>query len=191
MIDIRPATWNSFEGVMGEKGGCGGCWCMLWRLANKQMEAQMGEKNRRAMKAVFQSGEVPGLVAFDDKKPVGWIQVAPREKFPRLESSIILKPVDDKKVWSVSCFFVHKSHRKRGVSLALLQTACDFAEKSGAFILEGYPIEPSKKPYPPVYAWVGFADVFLRAGFKEVLRRSETRPIMRKILKQPARRDRR
>jgi GNAT superfamily N-acetyltransferase len=182
MTDIRPATWNSFEGVMGEKGGCGGCWCMLWRLTNKQMEAQMGEKNRRAMKVIFQSGEVPGLVAFDDEKPIGWIQVAPRENFPRLQSSRILKPVDDKKVWSVSCFFIDKAYRKRGVSLALLKAACDFAVKSGAHIIEGYPVEPNKNPYPPVYAWVGFAKVFQRAGFKEVARRSDTRPIMRKQL---------
>ncbi len=181
-ILIRPATWDTFEAVMGEKGGCGGCWCMLWRLSKKQMDAQMGEKNRRAMKAVFKSGEVPGLIALNGKDPVGWIQLAPREKFPRLENSRILKPVDDQKVWSVSCFLVHKTHRRHGVSLALLQAACDFAKESGARIVEGYPVEPNKKPYPAVYAWVGFADVFRRAGFKEVLRRSDTRPIMRKIL---------
>ena len=146
------------------------------------MDAQAGEKNRLAMKAVFDSGVVPGLIAFDGDDPVGWIQLAPREKFPRLESSRILMPVDDQSVWSVSCFFVHKTHRKQGVSLALLQAACDFAKKTGAKILEGYPIEPAKKPYPVVYAWVGFADVFERVGFKEVARRSDTRPIMRKML---------
>lgn len=179
---VRPATWDAFEVVMGEKGGCGGCWCMLWRQTSKQMEARMGEKNRLAMKAVFKSGEVPGLIAYEDEKPVGWVQLAPREKFPRLETSRILKPVDDQNVWSVSCFFVDKAYRKRGVSLALLDAACDFAAAAGARIIEGYPVEPKKKPYPPVYAWVGFADTFLRAGFAEVQRRSETRPIMRKRL---------
>ncbi|MBC8269510.1 MAG: GNAT family N-acetyltransferase, partial [Rhodospirillaceae bacterium] len=57
---VRPATWDAFEVVMGEKGGCGGCWCMLWRQPSKQREARRGEKNRLAMKAVFKSGEVPG-----------------------------------------------------------------------------------------------------------------------------------
>ena len=30
-IEIQPAIWADFEALMGEKGGCGGCWCMLWR----------------------------------------------------------------------------------------------------------------------------------------------------------------
>lgn len=156
---------------------------MLWRLSHQQMEAQKGIKNKLAMKAVFQSGKSPGLVAFDGNKAIGWIQFAPRSEFPRLKTSRILKPVDDKEVWSVSCFLVHKTHRNQGLSLSLLDAACQHAEISGARILEGYPIEPNKTPYPPVYAWVGFASVFKKAGFEEIARRSETRPIMRKVLK--------
>ena len=181
---IRPATWPDFEELMGEKGGCGGCWCMLWRLEKKQMDAQMGEQNRLAMKAVFEAGQLPGLIAFDGDQPVGWIQVAPRSDFPRLKTSRILKPIDKADVWSVACFFIHRSYRRKGVSLQLLQEACNFAQKSGARIVEGYPVEPKKSPYPAVYAWVGFADVFQKAGFEEVARRSETRPIMRKFLDQ-------
>jgi len=182
-LQIRSATWETFQTVMGEKGGCGGCWCMLWRLSRKQMDAGMGAQNRLAMKAVLESGRSPGLVAFDKDTPIGWIQFAPRSEFPRLATSRILKPIDEQDVWSVSCFFVHKSHRKQGVSLRLLEAASESARKSGAQILEGYPIEPKKKPYPPVYGWVGFADVFRRAGFREIARRSETRPIMRIDLK--------
>jgi len=156
---------------------------MLWRLSRQQMDAGMGEQNRLAMKAVFEGGRPPGLVAFDGDTPIGWIQFAPRPEFPRLETSRILKPVDEQDVWSVSCFFVHKTHRNRGVSLRLLEAACESAKKSGAHILEGYPVEPKKVPYPPVYGWVGFAEIFSRAGFKEVARRSETRPVMRIDLK--------
>lgn len=181
-IEIGPADWPGFQQVMGEKGGCGGCWCMLWRLSKAEMDAGMGEGNRRAMKAVFDAGEPPGLLARDAGVAVGWIQVAPRSAFPRLETSRILKPVDDREVWSVSCFLVDKQYRKRGLALALLEAACGHAKSRGAQILEGYPVEPRKIPYPAVYAWTGFASVFRRAGFEEVVRRSETRPIMRKRL---------
>ncbi|MDP6567647.1 MAG: GNAT family N-acetyltransferase [Alphaproteobacteria bacterium] len=181
-IDVREATFEGFQAVMGEKGGCGGCWCMLWRLPKKQMDAQMGEGNRLAMRAVFEAGEVPGLVAHADGVPIGWIQVAPRAAFPRLENSRVLKPVDDQEVWSVACFLVDRAHRRQGVALALLNAACDFAGQAGGRILEGYPVEPRKSPYPPLYAWTGFAATFRAAGFEEVARRSETRPIMRKRL---------
>lgn len=180
--DIRPADWASFTQVMGEKGGCGGCWCMLWRLSSKDMEAGQGAANRAAMKAIFEAGAAPGLVAWQDDKAVGWVQVAPRAAFPRMANSRILQPVDDLPVWSVSCFFVDKSVRRQGLSVALLTAAGVFAKSKGAVVLEGYPIDTPKPKYPPVYAWTGFFGAYQAAGFTEVARRSPTRPIMRKAL---------
>ncbi len=181
-FDIRPADWESFRAVMGDKGGCGGCWCMLWRLPKKQMDAQMGEDNRLAMKALFESGQISGLIAFVEDNPVGWIHLDDRSAFTRLASSRVLKPVDDKPVWSVACFLIDKRHRRKGLSARLLLGACDLARERGAQILEGYPIDTPKTRYPPVYAWTGFAGAFRRAGFSEVARRSPTRPIMRRVL---------
>ncbi|WP_346897657.1 GNAT family N-acetyltransferase [uncultured Roseibium sp.] len=179
-FDIRPATWTTFEAVMGEKGGCGGCWCMLWRRTAKEMETGKGEGNRQAMKDLFDTGDVPGLVAMNGDDAVGWIQIAPRSAFPRLASSRILKPVDAQAVWSVSCFFIDKTYRRQGLSLQLLNAATDWARSKGASIVEGYPIDTPREKYPSVYAWTGFLETYRRAGFSEVARRSETRPIMRK-----------
>lgn len=184
-IIIRAATaecWPDFEDLMGEKGGYGGCWCMTWRLTNKAFEARKGEGNRLAMKKNFDSGPPPGLLAYDGPTAVAWCSLAPRAAFPRLENSRVLKPVDGEEVWSVSCFLIRKSHRKMGLSVALLKAAGEFVRAQGGRILEGYPIAPSKKPYPVVYAWTGFEKAFHEAGFSEVLRRSDTRPIMRKEL---------
>ena len=181
-FDIRPADWQGFTQVMGEKGGCGGCWCMLWRQSKKQMDANSGEGNRLAMKKLFGSGRVPGLIAWHDERAVGWIQVDQRSAFPRLESSRILKPVDAQAVWSISCFLIDKQFRRQGLSTKLLLAACEFAGQQGATIVEGYPIDTPKSSYPALYAWTGFVAAFRQAGFKEVARRSETRPIMRKWL---------
>lgn len=187
-IIIRAATadcWPDFEDLMGEKGGYGGCWCMTWRLSNKAFEAQKGEGNRLAMKKNFESDRPPGLLAYDGAKAVAWCSLAPRAAFPRLENSRVLKAVDGQEVWSVSCFLIRKSHRKMGLSVALLKAAGEFVREQGGRILEGYPIAPNKKPYPAVYAWTGFEKAFHEAGFTEVLRRSDTRPIMRKDLGAP------
>lgn len=181
-FDIRPANWSGFSEVMGEKGGCGGCWCMLWRLPKKEMDAGMGENNHQAMKNIFERGHVPGLIAWHQQEAVGWIQVDERSAFSRLESSRVLKPVDDKSVWSISCFFIDKRFRRKGLSAELLRAACRFAGERGATILEGYPIDTPKNKYPVVYAWTGFVGAFRAAGFEEVARRSATRPIMRKHL---------
>ena len=167
---------------MGPKGGVGGCWCMLWRQRKADYDRSIGAANREMMKALVDQGLPPGLLAYNGDQAVGWLSIAPRSTFIRLETSRVLKPVDDQRVWSISCFLIAKSHRKQGLAVDLLKAGCDFADHQGAKIVEGYPIAPVKKPYPAAYAWTGFETIFKRAGFKEVARRSPTRPIMRKAL---------
>jgi GNAT superfamily N-acetyltransferase len=79
----------------------------------------------------------------------------------------------------VTCFFIAREHRRKGLSVALLREAVAFAADQGATIVEGYPIDPNKPEVPPVFAHTGLMGAFRAAGFSEVARRSETRPIMR------------
>jgi len=179
ILTVTPSRWKDFETLFGERGACGGCWCMWWKLTRSQFEKNKGAGNKREMKKLIASGEVPGLLAYSKGRPVAWCAVAPREKYPALEKSRILKRVDDKPVWSVVCFFIDKGFRKRGVSIELLRAAVSYAEKRGAEIVEGYPVDPKTKDYAPAFAYTGLASAFLKVGFVEILRRSETRPIMR------------
>lgn len=184
-LEFRPLTpecWENFEDLFGEKGACGGCWCMWLRLKRSEYESQKGAGNRRAMKAIVDSGEIPGLLAYDGDKPVGWCAVGPREVYPVLQQSRTLKPVDDKPVWSITCFFIDKAYRGRGVMGALIGAASQYARDQGATLVEGYPVEPKKGAYPPAFAWPGIKRVFDKAGFVEVARRSQTRPMMRYVL---------
>jgi GNAT superfamily N-acetyltransferase len=180
---LGPGTWKAFQALFGARGACGGCWCMYWRLAPKQFAAQKGEGNRSAMKALVDAGAEPGIIAFDGDEPVGWCAVAPRADYPALARSRVMRPVDDRPVWSVACLFVHRAHRKRGVATALLSAAVDFARDRGANILEGYPVEPKDGHIPPAFAWTGIPQAFSRAGFEEVARRSPRRPLMRRTLR--------
>ncbi len=152
---------------------------MWWRLKRSKYERQKGEGNRKAMKAIVESGEIPGILAYIKGEPIAWCSVAPRESYPVLDRSRILKRVDDQPVWSVVCFFVEKSHRNKGLTIQLLKAAIDYVKEQGGQILEGYPVEPKKDRMPAAFAWTGFASAFKKLGFVECTRRSETRPIMR------------
>lgn len=177
---LTEARWSDFEQLFGKNGACGGCWCMLWRLPRKQFDSQKGDANRKAMMVLVESGEVPGLLGYLDDQPVGWCAVAPREHYPALSRSRVLKPVDDQACWSVSCLFVHREYRNKGISTQLLRATIDYVNGQGVRILEGYPVEPKgDKPIPPAFAWTGIPKAFESAGFLEVARRSPTRPIMR------------
>ncbi len=182
-LSFKPLTkdqWNDFVALFGERGACGGCWCMLWRLPRKQFEAQKGEGNKLAMKTLINSGEIPGILAYNNAKAIGWCAIAPRSSYPALSRSRILKPVDERACWSVACLFIEKRYRKKGVSIELLQAAAEYARSQGAELIEGYPVEPkTEKDIPPAFAWTGIPKAFIQIGFKEVARRSPTRPIMR------------
>jgi GNAT superfamily N-acetyltransferase len=186
-ITFEPLTserWADFEAVFGPRGATGGCWCMWMRLKNKDFEAQQGEGNRQAMRAIVDSDEIPGILAYVDGQPMAWCSLGPRERFSRLSRSRILKPVDDQPVWSVVCFFVTKPFRRQGLMKALLKAAVDYAVSRGAAIIEGYPVEPKQDQMPDAFAWTGLAAAFRDVGFKEVARRSEARPIMRYVVEE-------
>ena len=153
---------------------------MWWRLPRAEFVAGKGTRNQRAFERLVKSGEITGILAYSGREPVGWCAFAPREVYPRLANSRILQPVDDQPVWSVTCFFVAKPFRKRGVSAALLEAAAQYAKKHGARIVEGYPVDSATGRQPDVFVYTGLASAFRKAGFAEVARRSATRPIMRK-----------
>lgn len=182
-LPLTPKRWKDLESLFGNRGACGGCWCMWWRLKRSEWEKQKGDGNRKALKRIVDSGKRPGILAYSRGEPVGWCSVGPREDFKALEHSRILKRVDDAPVWSVVCFYIARPYRRKGVSVALLKAAVAYAGKHGARLVEGYPVEPRKGTTPDAFAWTGLAATFSEVGFEEVCRRSETRPIMRYKIK--------
>lgn len=180
---LTPKRWKDLVKLFGPRGACGGCWCMWWRLKRSQFQKQQGEGNKKALKKIVNSGEIPGILAYAGGDPIAWCALAPRENYQILERSRILKRVDEQPVWSVVCFFVDKIYRRKGINLKLTKAAIDYVKKKGGKIVEAYPVEPKKSRIPDLFAYHGLASTFRKAGFKEVLRRSETRPIMRYIIK--------
>jgi GNAT superfamily N-acetyltransferase len=176
---LTPERWPDLEKLFGERGACGGCWCMTWRLSRADFVKGKGAENKRAFHDLVASDAKPGVLAYAGEEPVGWCAVAPRQEYVALERSRVLAPVDDQPVWSISCLFVARPFRRGGMSVRLLKEAVKLARDRGAKIVEGYPIEPYTSAMPAAFAWTGLVSAFQKAGFQEVLRRSSGRPIMR------------
>ena len=192
-LTFRPATpdrWPDLARLFGKNGVCAGCWCMWWKVPHARWQAQKGRGNRAGLRRAVGSGEVPGILAYRGREPVGWCAIEPRRAYPRLARSRVLAPVDDRDVWSITCFFVARSHRRRGVSRGLIEAAVARARRRGAALVEAYPVDPRKDAVPDVFVYTGLASAFRRAGFVEVARRSETRPIMRRATDGPVARRR-
>jgi len=181
---IRPLTldlWPALEDLFGKNGACNGCWCMYWRIGSAYHKRPRA-KNKTAFRDVVKRGSPPGLLAFDGDMAVGWCQLTPRDDLPWLDETQPLERVDDVPVWSLSCFFVRRGYRKKGVMSALIGAALQVAKRAKAPALEAYPVDTGQ-PTSTSNLFTGIASNFRRAGFKAVARRVPHRPIMRHDLR--------
>ncbi len=104
---LRPALWSALEDLFGDRGACGGCWCMYWRIGGAYRRRPPA-RNKAAFQEVVRRGPPPGLLAFEGDLAVGWCQLTPRDDLPWLDRTWRLARVDAMPVWSISCFYVRK-----------------------------------------------------------------------------------
>ncbi len=175
---VTPERWGDLEALFAPDPICRCCWCMWWRVRRAEFHRSGSATLRASMRDIVTRGEVPGLLAYLDGVPVGWVSVGPREAFPVLARSPQLKPVDDTPVWSVVCFSVARDHRRQGLSSALLQAAVDYARAQGAAIVEGYPVREIRGAADGV-SFTGVLSTFLAAGFEVVADRGGRRVMVR------------
>jgi GNAT superfamily N-acetyltransferase len=187
-LTFKPVTseaWSDLEALFEEPGIQDGCWCMYWRIRRADCQRQYGEGNKRAFQAIVESGQVPGILAYLNGKPIGWCAIAPREATPTLDRSHTLKRIDAQPVWSITCFFVSKPYRQQGLTERLIEAAIAYAKTQGAQTVEAYPLLSEITKLLPYERYMGIQSTFERVGFKEVARRTDRRPIMRYVI-QPA-----
>jgi GNAT superfamily N-acetyltransferase len=135
-------------------------------------------ENRQMHKTLVSSGTTTGLLAYLNGEVVGWLAVEPRAAYDKLAHSRALKPVDDQEVWSITCFFVAKKLRRKGIAVELIKAAVEHVSRRGGRIVEGYPVD-AKENAPAPFVFTGTASAFRKAGFREVARNTPTRPIFR------------
>jgi GNAT superfamily N-acetyltransferase len=181
-VSVRPLTpelWPALEDLFGPRGAVNDCWCMGWRIG-AAYRRRTGKENKADFRAIVRRGPPPGLLAFSGDLAVGWCQVTPRSEVPALDRHPRLKPVDDLPVWSITCFYVRKGWRKRGITYALVEAALRAARRAKAPALEVYPLD---RRYTPSATSTGVVSQFRKLGFETVARRLPARPIMRRALR--------
>lgn len=178
---IKRDLWSDLEELFGPNGACGGCWCMFWKLRGKAFDESKGLENRQMHKSMVTSGVATGLLAYWQGEVVGWVAVEPRPAYEKLAHSRALKPMDEQEVWSITCFFVAKRFRRKGIAVELIKAAVSHVRKMGGRIVEGYPVDTMNES-PAPFVFTGTASAFRKAGFREVARNAPTRPIFRLVI---------
>ena len=183
-FDARPVTPERWADIatLFDRPVVRTCFCQFYR---KSGDTGLGRSNRDAMQALIDRGTVPGLIGYQDGVPIAWASHGPREEYGRLQRKSMLKPVDDRPVWSIVCFFVPREARGRGIGRKMLRAAVDYARSRGARLIEAYPVDREGRS-DPEGMFVGAKSMFAAAGFREVARRTSARPVMRRGLRSKA-----
>jgi len=177
---LSENNWSKFEDLFGQKGACGNCWCMSFRLKKSDFEnGKINDGNKNSMHTLVREKLPTGILAIYNRRAIAWAALAPREVFVKIENSRIHKRIDNKQVWSIPCTFIDKKFRRMGVSVKFLQGIIQYAKNQGINIIEAYPTIPTAGKLPDAFAWVGLYKSFERSGFQIVDQTSKNRPMVR------------
>ena len=88
VLPLTPDRWDELVSFFGPNGAYSNCWCAWYRVRAKDFDD--GPANRRVLRRLTRDGAVPGLLAYDGSRPVGWVSIAPREQFERILRSRVL-----------------------------------------------------------------------------------------------------
>lgn len=187
-VQVQPASgdrWTDLEEVFGTTGDPSRCWCQ-WFFAGAHVgPGDLAAANKKSFRAQVEAGPPPGVIAYLDGAAVGWAAVARRPVYARLRRSVVLRGTsasrfEDDSVWSVTCFVVKVGARRHGVAAALLRGAIELAQRGGASVIEGYPVDLARTSSATASElYHGVLSTFLRAGFAEVSRPMPARPVVR------------
>lgn len=89
---------------------------------------------------------------------------------------------DEKKIpvdWRITCIFVDKHHRKRGLMALILSETLKMIKNLGGGMVEAFPFDfpDSKKPN-----YNGTVRLFEREGFEKITRLGKCTQLMRKYI---------
>ena len=169
VVPLRPDRIGDLATVFDQPGDPKWCWCASFRIQHN-VKSRPPAENRAVLEAAADR-RPPGLIAFRDGRPAGWVSLGPREDFVKLARLKVFAPVDDRPVWSIVCFVVGRADRGKGLARALLVAAIDYARNQGATTLEAYPADTGGQRIHVSDAYKGTLTMFERAGFSVVARR--------------------
>lgn len=187
-VPVTAARWHDLQVVLNGGGDGPSCQCMWMLIRAKDWSATTVEQKREMLRAEVDAADPPpGLLAYADGEPAGWVRVGPRPPLARLTASRIVKAgsqeaLDDPSVWAVSCFSVRRDHRGRGVAGALLEAAIETARAGGARVLEAYPFDLAAGPRSSNELYHGALSTFEASGFRVVARPTAARAVVAREL---------
>jgi len=139
--------------------------------------------NRRDKEKFVREGKAHAVLVYEGGKPVGWCQYGTKEELPRIDAGRFYRKVaraGNDGLWRITCFFVDKDYRRKGVARAGLSGALASIRKSGGGLVEAYPVTSKRMAAVDEWLWFGTPSMFEREGFKIVAKLGTSRVLVQR-----------
>jgi GNAT superfamily N-acetyltransferase len=186
--ELSLRTLPDFEKLAMKQGGC---WCMYYQrpkpVGRELSLAERARNNRREKETLVRQGCSHAILVYEGQTPVGWCQYGTDEELPRIDAGRnyrkVGRPVGVARLWRITCFFVDRKYRSRGVAKIALRAALESISKQGGGIVEAYPVVSKKMAAIPEWRWFGTPSMFRRERFRTVAPLGTSGVLMRKVIR--------
>jgi GNAT superfamily N-acetyltransferase len=166
---LGPETWDDFARLGDRHNGVwNGCWCTWFHTFYAEKDkARTAESNRALKERMVNEGHAHAALVFDGAEAVAWCQYGTPDELPniyhRKEYEAGLERLPD---YRLTCFFVDKRYRRKGVAAVALQGALDLIAQAGGGVVEAYPqdLEEGRK-VSASFLYSCTRSMFEQAGF--------------------------
>lgn len=184
---LSPKTWDAFAALAEKHNGVwGGCWCTWFHrgLGRNFAKNPKGAAGNRAWKEfLVREGRAHAALVCDGDATVAWCEYGSPEELPhinyRKEYEVGL---DKPPTYRLTCLFVDRDYRRKGVAAVALQGALDLIAKEGGGLVEAYPQDTQGQKTSASYLYNGTRTLFESAGFTYERPVGEYHCVMRKIV---------
>ena len=162
-------------------GVWGGCWCVAFHL--QPGESYWTVTSRRAYKErLVRANRSHAALVYDGEDIVGWCQFGPPAELPGRMAGF-RKLGEAAPDWRITCFFVDRDRRRKGIAEAALAGALRIIAAKGGGTVDGYPIATRGKPYSSSFLSSGTESMFAAVGFRPLGSLGTSKRVMRKVVR--------
>ena len=162
---LTPSTWDAFAALVEAHNGVwGGCWCLGFHAEGTERSSAEARRDKKC--DLVRAGDAHAAVVFDGDAAVGWCQFGSPEELPRIKRRRAYEAeISEAPDWRITCFFVHKNYRGRGVAAAALAGALEQIAHHGGGVVESYPEDTTGREVQGRLLHNVSVDLFERNGF--------------------------
>lgn len=180
---LDETTWPDFAALVERHNGVwGGCWCMGFHPEGVGRH-KTPTQNRSEKECRVREGRAHAALVYDGPVCVGWCQFGSPEELPRIKHQRAYREgFTSLPNWRITCFFVDKSYRGKGVAAASLEGALEEIGRLGGGTVESYPEDAEGRTVAGAFLHNGTLSMFENQGFSRTRQLGKHRWLVTRVV---------